>query len=514
MNTELPPRERAVADAARMQYRRGMRRGMAVGAVAASNGVYSGGRRPGSGGSPVSMVPTNRAFPAADRNRVRATLTPYSGLADNFLTGYTQRKLREECRQAKRRFTLAKSMVNRMADLMIADGLILKLTTADEEYNKAAKLLLENWCNAPTLKGRGRSMTQALRSVSNEWDCAGDIAWVYTKDGLIQEIEADRIVNPGGWAMTDTSTCVGGVEIDESGKPVAFHVQSRADALAGLAGTNGVVRIPAADVYFSVNPVDQEVGQTRGLPSLASAVPLIELLETYVEDMARAAKMATFLGYIFKTEDGSNPLSELEGDVDNPAAGTPAHNLELQTGYSLTLGANESVEQLHPEYPTAYARDFASMVGMQCTASGGLPLILVLLDPSQTNFHGFKSAIAVCFRQIAYKQAAIIDMFKWACERRLADAIRAGELKFVEDWNAMHVIAPSLPTPDFGADVDAHIKAVQANLETADTATQQLGTGDAADIRRVRALEVADEKSKQITPVVAGAAVVQKGIPK
>jgi capsid protein len=468
-------------------------------------------------GAAISMVPLNRTFAANDRHRLRTTPAPMSGLADNFLSGIARKKLSEECRQAARRFTLAKAMRNRMADLVVADGFLFKMTSSNAGFNAMATTALTEFLKAPTIKGRGRSITQVLRGNVHEWAQSGDQIWAYVQGengGVLQEIEGDRITNPGGSFTMDTANCVGGVETDDVGRPIGFYVQSRAEALSSLSGLAGVTRVDAADAFFSVNPIDWEVGQTRGVPFLAAAVPLIELLETYVEDQARAAKMATFLGFIFKTESGQNPLSEMQTDLSDAPEGTPDKNIELQTGYSVTLAPNETVEQLKPEYPTPYARDFASLLGMQASASMGLPLILVLLDPSQTNYHGFRSAIAVCFRQIGLMQEALMEQFKWLCERKLADLIRDDKLPFVPDWNSISVSGPSLPSADFGADVDAWIKAVAANLATEERATQELGTGEAADIRRVRAMEVKDEAEKGITPQMAGAAVVQKGIPK
>jgi capsid protein len=481
-------------------------------AATTPNSVKGNAGRSESGSLPANMppfgrrtlfVPPSRTWEAANRNRQRKTQAPYAGLADNFLTGITLKHLREETRQACRRFTLAKAMLNRMADLCVADGFILQFESSNPGFNAMAKQLIEGWMRGPTVKGRGLSMTMLMRQLIHAWGTDGDMAFVYLTDGRIYPVESDRIVNPGGWMALDTEHCVAGIEMDEFGAPIKYWVQPRADALTTWNGMVGVSAIDAQDVYFVPNPVDYASGQTRGLPFMTAAVPLIEMLETYVESQANAALLATYMGLVFTTENGAHPMSELETDV-TAAATQPSKEIQLEPGWSVSLQQGEKVEQMQPQYPQQSAKDFATLVGMLASASTGMPLILTLLDPTQATFHGFKSAISVCYKQITFMQENVMDVLRWMISRKLADAMRAGNLPMVKDWSKFTLIPPDMPTPEFGKDVDAAIRAVQSNLMTAEQATQRLGTGNWADIARKRASEAKYERDNGISPVIVG----------
>lgn len=456
----------------------------------------------------IRGVPAANAWQAANRNgaRPRATTAPWAGMADAFLTSQTHAALRNEARQAGRRFTLAQAMLARMCDLVVSDGLIIKCTSKDAAYAEKANAHIKKFLKNPTMRGRGHTWTRVLHRLVRAMGTDGDKGLVFNTLGKIEEIESERIVNPGGLWQMDTDQCIGGVEVDAYGAPLFYNVQSRTAALTMYGAASDCVRVPADDMYFVTNPIGEDSGQTRGVPFLTWAITLIELLETYVEDQAIAAKIATFFGLIYKVAGAQNPASELDEDVSATAQpGQPTREQTFAPGYSLTIGEKESVEQVKPEYPQQNARDFATLVSMMSTASIGLPLILVLLDPSQTNFHGFKSAISVSYRMINYLQELVSDVTQWGIERSLAVEIRAGRMTQPEDWNSLRIVCPPMPTPDFGKDVDAIGKAISLNLMDKETGTQLLGTGDAADIAANREREVADEKAKGITPIVAGA---------
>lgn len=502
--------KREMSDARQSIEQRQERRAFAYssqpGAIAAAAGKAKsnpGAKLP----KPVRGVPAANSWQAANRSgkRPRATAAPWTGMADAFLTSQTHAALRNEARQAGRRFTLAQAMLARMCDLVISDGLIIKCTSKDTAYAAAANAHIKQFLKNPTMRGRGHTWTRVLHRVIRALGTDGDIGLVFNTLAKIEEIQSERIVNPGGiWAM-DTDSCIGGVEVDSYGAPVAFNVQSRAAALT-MYGGGDTTKVAAEDMFFVINPIGEDSGQTRGVPFLTWGITLIELLETYVEDQSIAAKIATLFGLIYKVAGNQNPASELDVDESATAqAGEPTRSQTFEPGYSLTIGPDESVEQVKPEYPQQNARDFATLVSMMATCSIGLPLILVLLDPSQTNFHGFKSAISVSFRMVNYMQELVSDITQWAIERSLAVEIRAGRLTQPEDWNALKIVCPPMPTPDFGKDVDAIGKAISLNLMDKSTGTQLLGTGDADEIAASREREVADEKAKGITPIIAGA---------
>lgn len=474
------------------------------GAMAAANGQASGQARGSGRLRAIAAVPQSRTWQAANRHKLRVTERPYAGMADAFLTSQTHKALRDEARQCARRFSLAQALLGRMTDLVVGDGFIITHGSTDRQFAEAAQALLDAELSAPTLRGPGHSWTRVLRRMVRAMGTDGDHGLIDTTLGKFEEIQSERIVNPGGIWIPDTSQLMGGVETDEFGAPIAYHIQSRAAALTSYVGTSEMRRVAARDMYFLTSPLLEDSGQTRGVPFLTPAIPLIELLESYIEDQALAAKIATYFGLIMKTASGQSPVSEIDQDDTSAGTGEPSTEIKLGPGYTATIKNDESIEQLKPEYPVQSARDFATLIGMHASASMGLPLILTMLDPSDVNFHGFKSATSVAYRGLFNIQAELVDVTRWACRRILGNAMHDGRLRFVPDWDALSITPPPMPTPDFGADVKATVEAINNNLMTRELGTQLLGTGTAQAIAAKRAEEVAYDVAHGITPRVPG----------
>lgn len=475
----------------------------------------------------LRTIDAGLAYPSTQRHRLRTGPTPPArALADQALTSQALEKMRAETRQAHRSYSLARALTGRMADLLVADGFVVEPTTDDQDFNLAASERWERWCRNCTIRQNGRSFTQVLRGIATAWMLDGDelllmVAGNGKREGVLQEIEADRVVNPGGWAKQDTAECIAGVQFDTEGAPTYYYVVSRADALQDTyANVLETTPVAAEYAHLCANPLSELINQTRGEPGLHTSVQTIERIEKYVSDQATAAMIATLFGLVFTTENPGAAASALntqtgEDQQSDDGFGGSAQKVGLQAGFMLTAKPGEELTQVKPEFPQQSTKEFVQLLVQMCAADVGLPLILVMLDPSAVNFHGFKSALAVTWRRMSFGQDVLAGFIRRVYEWKIAEWIASGELTApasmvrsdeqgmlvrLHDVAKAHIVGPEIPTPDFGQDADGYAKAIEQNLMTRTQATQKLGTGNAAAILRGRAQERKEEIEYGIVP--------------
>lgn len=477
----------------------------------------------------LRTIEAGLGYPATKRHRLRTGPTPPRRvLADQALHSQSLELMRAEARQAYRSFSLARALTGRMADLLVADGFVVEPSTLDQTFNDAAHERWERWCRNCTIKQNGRSFTQVLRSIAMAWMLDGDelvlmVAPNAKREGVLQEIEADRVVNPGGSQTRDTATCMAGVEMDDQGAPWYYYIVSRSDGLSdNYSIALETTPVPAEYAALCTNPLSELVNQTRGEPGLATSVPMLEKIEKYVNDQATAAMIATLFGLVFTTENPGSVASALntqtgEDQISDDSYPGTAQSVGLQAGFMMNCKPGEKVEQVKPEFPQQSTKEFVQLLVQMCSADVGLPLILVMLDPSAVNFHGFKSALAVTWRRISFGQDVLAGFIRRVYEWKIAEWIASGELTppqglmqrdqdgaavvRLQDVARVHIFGPSIPSPDPGKDTEAAVLALNHNLTTKSAVTQNLGNGSARAIAQARAKERAEEIALGIVPM-------------
>lgn len=186
----------------------------------------------------------------------------------------------------------------------------------------------------------------------------------------VQLVEADRISNPR-WAP-NTDTLIEGVELDEDGAAVAYHVLDHhpGDVFGiGRLGRQTWKRIPAfasdgsriASLLFQ----RRRPGQPRGVPYLAAVIEALKQLDRYGESELQAAVVSSFFTVFLKTmgtgDEGTfAPFVEGEDPDDR--------DITLGSGAVVELGEGEDVAFANPMRPNqafdAFVTAFLRQIGV------------------------------------------------------------------------------------------------------------------------------------------------------
>jgi lambda family phage portal protein len=182
-----------------------------------------------------------------------------------------------------------------------------------------------------------------------------------------------------------------GVELDEWGKPVAYHIWKRhpfdAGTMGGYTGQQERLRIPASDIIHAFIPT--RVGQTRGTPHEHAIMTTLKMLDGYVEAELVAARTASA---------SMGALEDLPGDESgipaaNPAAAgaddqsSPAIQAEAEPGALLDLrGKRARLALWDPQHPTSAFPDFTRMLSHLIAMGLGVSYGTLTGDLSQSNY--------------------------------------------------------------------------------------------------------------------------------
>ncbi len=199
-------------------------------------------------------------------------------------------------------------------------------------------------------------------------------------EALVRKVRGDRAGNPYGFALRvlamdrlaiglngqtkDGNVVRMGVESDEDGRPIAYHLETRNPADLGFgffARKTLIERVPAEDIYHLFLPLEPE--QVRGVPWMHTAMETLHHLQTFHDAALIAASVgAAKMGFL-TTEDGTGI-----GVADGKDA---SGNLTLtqQAGQIDTLPPGVKFTSYEPAYPEANYGPFVKAF-LQAAASG------------------------------------------------------------------------------------------------------------------------------------------------
>ena len=293
-------------------------------------------------------------------------------------------KIRERSRDLVRNDAIASGAVANLVGNAIGTGLRAKpnvdrialgLTDAQaDEWEALAERFWTLWAETPAechISGRltfDEQLALVVRSIGE----SGDILHIrrYLWDGerqrpkygakfatKVQLVEADRVSNPNN--VADTSAIAGGVEIDENGRHVRFHVRdthpgemlhAAGDIWRPVPAFNPKNGRPVATLLFETIRVDQR----RGVPWVAAIVePLLQLKRWSQAELDAAVVSALFTVFVTGSIDpeGGGPLDNVIGGEEGYEPGKG----EISMGQAsvIDLGDGEDVKFADPKRPNA-----------------------------------------------------------------------------------------------------------------------------------------------------------------
>jgi lambda family phage portal protein len=464
------------------------------------------------------------------RTRLGPSTRPPKGSGDSQLDLGTLDQIRGQAQRMQRRNPLGGAIVTRLADLIVGRGLHAEAKSGDAEFDTAADAYFDTWSKQHAdVTGKltfGQMQHAMLRALLVDGDVGVHLVRGAGQDAdlldlvALQLVESDLIAKDPAKGDTTDGTIINGVELDGVGRPIRFHITSYRRGGTGLEPTSSAVDAE----NFLLWAHRTRISQTRGESPLVRMLWVLDQIHEYIRSTVVSARVAACQSLVIKTE---FPLDSAAGGLGglvpttNQVTGgsTTERQEEMEAGSVWRLAPGESVETVRPEQPTQNFEDVIRTMVRMAANDVGLPLELALLDFSQTNFHSARSSIGVAYKSIERWQRQMCDSVLSRVYRFvIGNAIAAGVLPEVENWDRHAWKMPARPSLDPQRETMAAVLAVNNNMRTLADVHAEMGL-DHDDVLLQRSIEVADQAKYGITPAggqpvdgaVGGAGADQSG---
>lgn len=192
-----------------------------------------------------------------------------------------------------------------------------------------------------------------------------------------QLVEAERVCNPN--FNRDVPTLSGGVEKDQIGAPIAYHIVQAHTGDVTNPASREWVRLRAKDKQgmWLVNHLARptRIGMTRPVPYLTPVIETLKQLDKYSEAELMAAVISSMFSVFIKTEDPDGIAPMKDG---NTLSSREDDDFQLGPGAILDLLPYESVEIADPKRPNAAFDAFVMAVLRQIGVALEIPFELLV----------------------------------------------------------------------------------------------------------------------------------------
>lgn len=255
----------------------------------------------------------------------------------------------------------------------------------------------------------------------------------------LRVIEADLVSTPAFGMAPEGARIVEGVELDERGAPVAYHVADRYATAPYTVGA-GPAKWQRIEAYgkdtgepnmWHIATFERPF-QVRGVPALSCVMEDIKQLARYDEaELMAALVSAYFTGFITSPE-GQRLESQFPPTSPPPdgEGGGRLDNISLGAGMINYLDEGESITFADPSRPNANYAPFAEAVQRRIGAALGTPreILMKNFESSYTASKGAKIEFAKTVDRM--RETLLIGQFcRPVYEAWLAEAVARGHIK-------------------------------------------------------------------------------------
>jgi len=456
-------------------------------------------------------------FGASKKRRSLSQWITSGGDADTDIIGELP-VLRERSRDLVRNNPLATGAINTKATSIVGTGLKLKaridyttLGLSEDDADAWEKKTEAEWrmfSESADIDIARNSNFAALQDLSLRSTLEnGDVFSLTPMKKLphrayalrLQLIEADRVCNADN--VGDTETLSGGVQKDEFGCPVEYHI---------LKGHPGNIysknteweKVPAfgqatgrRNVIHLYNK--KRIGQSRGVPDLAPVIELLKQLSRYTESELMATVIGSFFTVFIKTE-GGHSLAPMQ-PTDDIGGKSSDKDYKMGSGAILDLAPGESIETANPGRPNQAFDAFVVSICRQIGAGLELPFE-ILVKHFTSSYSAARAAMLEAWRFFMARRKWMADNFcQPVYELFLAEAVSRGRIHapgFLDGDPLIRAaylraewIGPARGQIDEKKEVEAAQKRVDMGVSTLDRETAEITGNDWEAIHPQRAKE-------------------------
>lgn len=284
---------------------------------------------------------------------------------------------------------------------------------AQREFN-----LFEKYCDADRQHPFGWLQELAFRNSLASGDIFAPLPMVSRPETpyktKVQLIDGARVSNPN--RKGDSAKLINGIEKDENGVPVAYHIANQYPYSVHskgklkwkkhkIYGPNG-----RRNILHLFKPT--RIGQTRGEPYLAPVIEPLKQLGRFTDAELMASVVQGMTTVFVKTE---------QPDNDGNSLGLPAaagndnkedNNKDYEMGYGkvVEMSPGESVEMVDPKRPNSAFDPFFMAICKQVGARLGVPCEM-LLQQYTTSYVAARAAILQAWKFFKIRRQWLVDYF-------------------------------------------------------------------------------------------------------
>tara|TARA_R110000824_G_scaffold401665_1_gene613480 strand:- start:926 stop:2569 length:1644 start_codon:yes stop_codon:yes gene_type:complete len=417
------------------------------------------GSRPSAGGVASRFKDLQNEYRAASAVNSRFVSTSLGsaaiGVGANVHTVNDSRyfKMMELFRHLEINDRLVGVAVRRLVTNVLQQGMTINPTTGDPDSNKLLKEKFREWSTDKTKCDITERLNfhQMAKIVLKRIIVDGDVFCLPQKKTLkLQFAEAHRCRTPTNMKRRiKTAVPIHGVEHNEqTGGVVRFHfTKTDVDLAQTVTRVDQVSPRKASGVLHLMLP--DRFTQSRGVSSLARVPTEAGQYDDAIFAKLVATQVQSCFAIIEEIEVGADEGKDAELLAGNDAV-TGEWNkseVEISPGMILPGKAGRKYKAFSPNLNMADFKEFSHMILGTIAVNLDIPLIVLLLDATQTNFSGWRGALDQARLRFKELQQELIDQFyspiyKWLVERwiksdpEVAKIVeRLGIKAFSHSWN-------------------------------------------------------------------------------
>lgn len=288
--------------------------------------------------------------------------------------------------------------VSRLIDNVIQDGFPLEPKTGNEKLNQLLFKKWEEWGKDPSLCHSRRTLDfcSLTKLTARHTLVDGDILGLGLTTGQLQPIEAHRLRTP----RNTTRNVVHGVLCNEIGAPLEYWVSPESKDISRRVERVADVRRYEAfndnkPVFHVFNP--KRVSQTRGVSVFNPCVFPIGIHDDLQFAKLVQAQVVSCFAIIRKQSAMANPVGGVQarGESVTETLGDGSTRIiqGIAPGMEIYGRPGEEIDGFSPNVPNAEFFQHSLMILSIVAVNIGIPVAVLLLDPTKTNFSGWRGAI-------------------------------------------------------------------------------------------------------------------------
>lgn len=363
-------------------------------------------------------------------------------------------------RQYDRDDILAGAVVNRLVDNVFQSGFEYLPATGNKQADQILKERFWAYESSPQDVdiSKEHDLHTLARMYLRESIVSGDILATKVETGHLQTFEAHRCKTPSDLPADSKRMCIHGVQLDGLRRRTAYYFAEDDIAITSRVLMKATRKIPAFDdagfrnVLHIYHP--RRATQTRGVTKFApigDAIPMhsdIQFAKMVQQQNVSAWALLRERGLGFEYPDGITTAETIE---DDPCAPGQTRSIQhISPGMMYTTFPGEKVSGFSPNVPNPtffdHARQMQQLIGINLD----IPLVMLLLDASETNFSGFRGALEQAkisflklqwwFANCFYREVALWQLRLWSdpnsplADPFIVDLRESGINIFAHEW--------------------------------------------------------------------------------